>query len=162
MLRKDTPSVRNEYNVVGDVVIVELGGDIQTVLDIKSFHKIVLLDIRWRAHFDYNRYYVYGQSFMKLHRLITEAPDDLVVDHINGDSLDNRLSNLRVCTQQENGMNRTSLNINNTSGVRGVSFHKASNKWRATVRVHRLQHHLGLFTNKQEAEIAVTAFRESI
>lgn len=154
--------MRNNFEVFGDKVVIKLNKGLQTTIDKSCFDKIESLDVRWYAHFDYNRHYVYTQGSKKLHRLLTEAPVDLVVDHINGDSLDNRLSNLRVCTQQENVMNRTSLNKNNTSGVRGVSFHKASNKWRATVRLHRKQHHLGLFAGKKEAELAVTTYREAL
>ena len=43
---------------------------------------------------------------IRLHRLIMNAPEGMVVDHLNGDSLDNRRSNLRVCTQGDNAKNR--------------------------------------------------------
>lgn len=59
-----------------------------------------------------------------LHRFLTSAPKDRVVDHINGNKLDNRLSNLRVCTQQENVLNRMSNNpmkYKKSSKYNGVS-----------------------------------------
>jgi hypothetical protein len=50
------------------------------------------------------------------------------IDHINRDKSDNRLINLRACTRSTNSLNRN-LNSNNTSGVRGVCYDKATKKW---------------------------------
>lgn len=56
-----------------------------------------------------------------------------VVDHINGDKLDNRKSNLRVVNQSVNGHNRHGLNRNNKSGINGVYYDKARNKYVAEI-----------------------------
>ena len=58
---------------------------------------------------------------IRLHRLVTNAPEDMVVDHLNGNKLDNRISNLRICTQKENSQNR--------KGTKGYAWDKAKNKW---------------------------------
>lgn len=157
--------MRNDFVVVGDCAEVSIGNGITTKVDIGSLAILQNYDIRWYAHFDYNRYYVYASTkgtTVKMHRYLIDAPDGLVVDHINGDSLDNQISNLRACSQLVNGHNRHSLNINNSSGVRGVSYHKASKKWRATVRVNYKQKHLGTFGCVKEAERVVTKYRESL
>ena len=52
-----------------------------------------------------------------------DCPAGLTVDHINGDRLDNRRQNLRVCTQGQNNCNRLER-VDNTSGFRGVSQRK--------------------------------------
>ena len=70
-----------------------------------------------------------------LHRVVMGCPDKLVVDHINHDGLDNRKCNLRVLTDSENCINRK-LQINNTSGFRGVSWDKVRGKWVASLRVN--------------------------
>ena len=57
---------------------------------------------RWRIS---NNYVITKKGYIKLHRLITNCPDDKVVDHINHNRLDNRKCNLRVCTQAENAQN---------------------------------------------------------
>jgi len=59
----------------------------------------------------------------KLHREIMGSPKGLMIDHINHDTLDNRKCNLRVCTHQDNQRNRN-LNKNNTTGFKGVTYHK--------------------------------------
>jgi HNH endonuclease/AP2 domain len=157
--------MRNDYEVKDGIVEINLGNGLKTIVDLDSLEKLKSLDVKWYPHFDYNRFYAYASlkdTTIKMHRLLTNAPPGKVVDHINGDSLDNRVENLRVCSQIENGHNRSRLNKNNSSGVRGVSFHKASGKWRAFIRVDRKQIHLGLFDNKSDAEKAVESYRNNL
>lgn len=97
-----------------------------------------------------------GRERVFMHRPILAAPDDMEVDHINGDSLDNRRANLRLATRRENGANlRTPRS--NTSGFKGVSWHGATNSWRAYIRIDYRQVHLGHFANALSAAIAYDA-----
>lgn len=59
-----------------------------------------------------------------MHRVITQPDKNKVIDHINGNKLDNRMVNLRVCTQKQNTRNRNAININNTTGFMGVIIDK--------------------------------------
>lgn len=81
--------------------------------------------------------YAAGKNFegvtLYMHRLVTAAPDDKFVDHINGDKLDNRKSNLRFCGPSENLANRGSQKNGGTSSFKGVAFDKARGKWTAQV-----------------------------
>jgi len=70
---------------------------------------------------------------LRIHRLITGAPPGLVVDHINGDSLDNRRSNLRVVTHAQNSQNRRGADRDSRSGIRGVTMRRSA--WQAFLRV---------------------------
>lgn len=72
-----------------------------------------------------------------LHRFILglKNGDRRHVDHINGDRLDNRLENLRICPPAQNAMNAI-IRSNNKTGVRGVSFDKTKNRWIAQLRIH--------------------------
>ena len=80
-----------------------------------------------------------------------EWPDpDLVIDHINGDNTDNKITNLRLVTHLENHKNKK-IASNNTSGHRGVSFCKRANKWKASIHVNQKKKHLGFFKNKEDA-----------
>ena len=71
-----------------------------------------------------------------LHRLVTHCPEDMVVDHNNHITTDNRKSNLTVCTQSEN-MQNTVLRSDNKSGCKGVSWDKARQKWKAQLRINK-------------------------
>jgi hypothetical protein len=80
------------------------------------------------------------------------------VDHINRDKLDNRKENLRVVKRKENQCNK-GIQINNTSGYKGVDWVKKAGKWRAKIRVgKRHQIHLGYF---DAIEDAAAAYKEA-
>ena len=72
------------------------------------------------------------------------------IDHWNGNGLDNRLSNLREVTHQENHRNKRML-VNNTSGVTGVCWVKSRRKWYAQIMVAGKDINLGYFDNLQDA-----------
>jgi len=90
---------------------------------------------------------------VKMHRLILNAPKGVCVDHINGDPLDNRRANLRLCRKQQNEFN-TKIRTDNSSGYRGVCFAKKRNMFRAYITRDGRQRHLGYFKTPEEAAIA--------
>ena len=94
-----------------------------------------------------------GKKKIAMHRFIMKAPKGLQCDHINGNRLDNRKENLRICTSQQNNWNRGKRK-NLSSIYRGVHFHKKSNKWTAVIRKGSNVNYLGLFINETDAAIA--------
>jgi len=96
-----------------------------------------------KAHTDY---------FM--HREIMNPPIGMIVDHINGDRLDNRRENLRVCTHQQNHQNSIKKNTNSTSQYKGVSWYTHANKWRANITVAYKTIYIGVFYSEEEAALA--------
>lgn len=119
----------------------------------------ILCRHRWHEN---NKGYAYcnlrneggGRRRILMHRMILGIEDNshLEGDHINRNRLDNRRKNLRTCTPAENTRN-IGIPRHNTSGFKGVSFHKASGKWQAAIgggqkgsRVH-----LGLFDTPEDA-----------
>jgi len=91
-----------------------------------------------------------GQKSILMHREIMKATVGGYVDHINGNKLDNRKSNLRICTMYENGANR-GVNKNNKSGYKGVSWDSQRNKWFAKVEHAGKQIALGRYENIKDA-----------
>ena len=75
------------------------------------------------------------------------------IDHIDGDGLNNRLENLRQATRSENCWNRGAQSTN-TSGYKGVCWHKNRNKWVASITADGRQKHLGYFKTPELAYAA--------
>jgi hypothetical protein len=118
-----------------------------------SIYKCHALRGRWNKGTWYARANVGGKQIL-LHRLILgDPPPGMEVDHIDGDGLNNQRSNLRFCTKSENMQNRK-LQRNNTSGYRGVVFHKPTKKWQATISFQGKTRWLGLFVLPEEAAAA--------
>lgn len=78
-------------------------------------------------------------------------PPGGIVDHVNGNTLDNRLVNLRLAERSENNVNRHRLRSDNTSGVQGVTWHHGAGKWAAGIGFKGQYFHLGLFADFAEA-----------
>lgn len=85
----------------------------------------------------------------------------VTVDHINGNPLDNRRSNLRAATHSQNLHNRGKPG-HNTSGIKGVSFDKRTGRFDARVMVKRKQYWLGRFDTPAEAGLAVSQKRREL
>ena len=102
---------------------------------------------------------------LRMHRVVMERALDRplqrweLVDHINGDRLDNRRANLRLCTNSENAFNRD-LPASNTTGYKGVSWNTrrtAPRPYQASITVNRKKHYLGSYATAVEAARAYDA-----
>jgi hypothetical protein len=89
---------------------------------------------------------VWNSHNVRMHRLVINAPDGVMVDHINGDKLDNRKSNLRLATRSQNLANGLP-HKDSQSGVKGVDWSENRGKWR--VRVGKT--HIGRFDSIEDA-----------
>lgn len=113
------------------------------------------------------RGYIYIQidgKMLQAHRLAWlymygNVPD--LIDHINGNGLDNRASNLRSCNKYENSWN-TRIRKDNKSGVKGVSWSKRASKWQAMISVNGVKKYLGLFNDVESAESVIRKERERL
>ena len=105
---------------------------------------------KWFAHESKGKSYAERKLrnvHVKLHRVLLNAPPDKEVDHINGDGLDCRRENLRLCNHKQNTQNAR-LRKDNTSGYKGVSS-TVEGRWRAHIRGNKV--FIGCFGTPEEA-----------
>lgn len=130
------------------VVLIPVGRYHFAQVDHQDAH---LSEHLWNLRVSHGTAYVENSNGQSLHRLIMGAPRGLVVDHLNGDGLDNRRKNLRLTTQSENRRNVAGPQRNSTSGVLGVSWHKGSQRWVARIYHEGKNVDLGRYKTKEEA-----------
>lgn len=108
------------------------------------------LDKAKRGLQDYLRVRYEGKAY-SVHRVVWEMfnggiPDGFLVDHIDGDGLNNRIENLRIVNPGDSQRNRP-LQINNTSGTPGVTYNKKYKTWQVTL----CKNYLGSYKNLEDA-----------
>lgn len=163
--------MNNEYEVRGEVTAIFLrykGKVYETLIDTEDLHLANSYPNTWFMQYDPNTsgYYIIGRWIKdwktfryRLHRTIMNALDDRVVDHINHDTLDNRKSNLRLITVQQNNQNKK-MTVNNKSGVRGVHYEKESGKYKAQITINGKRTSIGRFNNLEDATLAFEVERK--
>lgn len=141
----------NIYNLSGEYGVGYTFKGEEFYFDLDDYNKIK--DYCW---FKNERNYICAydkknNNLLRLHRVVTNCPDNLIPDHIGGESTrhDNRKCNLRICTNSENQMN-VGLRSNNTSKVTGVHWHKRNKKWVARIMVDNKRYEKS-FDNFNEA-----------
>ena len=102
---------------------------------------------------DGKKYYEHRLVYLYHHGVL---PD--MIDHINANPLDNRIENLRSVFPFQNSWN-SKKRIDNTSGVKGISYDKSRNKWTARCSYRRNYKYLGRFDLKEDAVKALHEFR---
>lgn len=166
----------NDYTINGDIATIYIykknGEVIETIVDACKLEKLKTLNYRWSADWReaiQNYYirasvYVYGRKSNKmfyLHQIITDSTSKKhYVDHINHNTLDNRLENLRVSSVSENSAHRKSKNRNNSSGFRNVFWNTSLQKWSVTLSKNYHQIKIGDFNDLIEAAHAAMLARE--
>ena len=125
----------------------------QTTIDSADYSRVA--DFSWSVSGEgYVAAYIRGsrpKKWVYLHRLIMDAPTGTQVDHINNDRLDNRRANLRLVTNAQNMQNRKGADRDNPCGVRGVNWHKETQRYRAQLHINGKGIHLGLFERLEDA-----------
>ncbi len=108
----------------------------------------------WAIHKKRNKFYAStnikkqsGKGIKHMHMLFLNAP---MIDHIDGNGLNNSRSNLRQCNMTQNAFNR-GLNPNNTTGYKGVSFDKKAKKFEAAIQINGKKKFLGYRDNPVDA-----------
>ena len=112
---------------------------------------------KYRARGIVIRYRPIGKD-LYAHRIVWEMhngpiPQGMMIDHVNGNAFDNRLSNIRLATHTQN-MHNAGISKRNNSGVKGVHYDKTRDLWVADLRVNNKRHRLGRFATKGLAAVA--------
>ena len=150
---------------------LKVGTNHQTLVDDDDYEK--LKHLRFHKYVSSHNGFIYpreSKTKRYIHRFILNDFDPkTTVDHINRDSLDNRKENLRICTTQQNCINRPAQR-NNTTGFKGVFKREKptpgyKDRWRACIRFNQKLIHLGTFNNPEDAakaynDKALELFRE--
>ena len=139
--------------IEGDIAYVQLTQGKEAIIDAEDVHLVA--GRNWCIRNGYaiaNIYYGHNGKRVTtgMHRVIANTPNGLSTDHISGDKLDNRKSNLRHATTSQNMIN-TPLPCKNTSGYRGVHLKKTTKRWQAQITVNQKRIHLGYFNSADEA-----------
>ena len=138
----------NPFEICGDyVTMYTLKGE-PFYVDLEDFDKVK--DVCWYKN---KRGYIrgsYNKKIVSLHRLIMDAHPNISIDHKDHDKSNNRKSNLREATTNQNGMNRQ-LAVSNKTGVTGFFWYTKLAKWRATIQINNHQIFLGDYDNFDDA-----------
>lgn len=140
---KERQSKENSHTIRGNKVVALDASNKQFIFDLDKLELV-------REHYWYvnKRGYVQRTDGVLLHRFLTKPSDYEVVDHVNHNTTDNRIENLRVCSHTEN-MRNSRRYSNNTSGRTGV--YRYRDKWRVKITVNKKDRHLGVFDTFDEA-----------
>lgn len=137
--------------------ILPLTKNQSTIIDADDYERVSKLN--WISHWlpEMKRFRAVCRmrdEVLYLHRFILglNRGDPRVIDHVNGDPLDNRKANLRICYRAENGMNRGKTK-RNTTGYKGVRLNRPG-QWIAQIAAHGTHHYLGSFSSPEEAHAA--------
>lgn len=133
-------------------------GEKSILIDDEDYDKIK--NYNWFPYYDshVDNYYIRANAprnkgnskTIFLHRFILNNPDNTMVDHINGDTLDNRKCNLRICTKSQNMMNRKK-HKKCSSIFKGVCWNKQNKKFKAQIQIDNKKIYLGLYNSEYEA-----------
>lgn len=146
-----------DYKIIGDIAEICLPCGKKTIIDSDKIN--IVKGFRWVSTFS-NRsgFYVkanrrsFDGKHIKLHRLLLRPKDNEEIDHRDGNGLNNRLSNLRICNRKQNCHNMRK--IYGKIKYKGVSTMKNSPKYRSYINPNKKQIHLGCFNTPEEAAIA--------
>lgn len=163
--------MKNVYEIRGEVTAIFIKtnkhGTMEALISTRQLEKVKQFPNAWYPYYSRtsNSFYVFGRThgkFIHLHRWITDAPTELVVDHINHNTLDNTDPNLRVCSRSENQFNRSGPTRRNKSGERGVCWVESCGKWSAKVKYKGKWVYQKWFTDFQEAVTEVRKARARV
>ncbi len=150
---RDIVSPENAAALVEGAKLIPLTQDKFAIVDAEDYER--LARHKWHVSKSHNSEYAVrcpGRKRILMHRLLLNAPGGLVVDHRDGNGLNNRKGNLRLCTHQENSYNQRPRR-GGTSRFRGVCWKKTIRKYAAKIQKNGKRYYLGYFADEIEAAV---------
>ena len=151
------PKSQRPIRIEGDTAFIQLTKGYTTAIDVAD---VALAEGRnWCSLIAPHTVYAQGKINNKtvfLHRLLLGFPSGLDVDHIDGDGLNNRRSNLREATRSQNLRNQR-VSKDSASGLKGITWYPDRAKWGARIKVDGRRLWLGLYETPESAHAAYVA-----
>lgn len=145
--------------IEGSIAIITLTQGYEAHIDaadahlVEAFNWCVLIHPRRNAIYAARATRIPKKQMFLLHRVLTEAPENLQVDHMDGNGLNNRRSNLRLCSRLQNQISKGPRS-DNRSGLKGVSWCSKAKKWQSEIMLHGKRKWLGYFAAPEDAHAA--------
>jgi hypothetical protein len=130
---------------------IKISQGYQAIVDDEDYE--MLSEYAWAYCRGYAQY-SNGETTVFMHRIVARTPNGLCTDHINGNKLDNRKSNLRSVTYQQNQFNRKKQKQPSSSKYKGVSWLPSKKSWKASIKISGKLIYLGLFKDEPSAATA--------
>lgn len=141
----------NEYEIIENGRTLKVKANASYFFYVDSDDKKILENEKWYVSKDKNGILsVNNRDGEMIYRKIMNPPKGMEIDHLDLDRLNNRKSNLRICSHRANQCNQP-LQKNNKSGVAGVQYYKPRRKFTARIKVCQKDIHLGYFKTFTEA-----------
>lgn len=157
------------------LIVVQRNGNTHEVL--VSYESIPLLEklnYKWHVNYNWSNDSFYAKATVyqgmldgkpkyeiyRMNRILVNAKEGEYVDHINHNTLDNRLENLRITDNITNILHRKSANKNSTTGVRNVSYDSKQDKYIVQLQVNGRNKTFGTYDNLTDAEKLANELRE--
>lgn len=155
---------QRKVSICGAVTRIPLTQDREALIDTADLHLVQpwnwFARVRKDRHPPNNAYAVRMDydgprpALVQMHSHILPPRAGLVIDHVNGDSLDNRRCNLRYATRAQNLANSLQATVKTGARLKGTRYIRASGRWIAQITKDKQVHHLGTFDTAEEAHAA--------
>jgi hypothetical protein len=163
---KDGDSLKNKYEIRGDITAIFLnrrdGSQIETLIDTEDLKRANEFPNTWCANWKQSTqsFYCRGTIYLpggvsvriNMHRWLTNCPKNMLVDHFDNKTLNNRRKNLRIVTHKENNQNRAKANRDSSTRILNVSWYPKKQKWRVTAKIRGRTKHFGYYQDVEEAK----------
>lgn len=146
--RKDigyTKKTKNQYKIYQTYAVIQTSKNDEIIIDIDDIN--ICKQHTWFIHDGYPTAKINGKQ-VRLHKFLVNVMPGILVDHKNGNPLDNRRDNLRVCLPCDNAKN---VKARDPDRISGVTYNKSNDKWMVRISIDGKETFLGYYETQEEA-----------